>query len=157
MPTIEHSALTSTDLHEPKGISSATADQVYMANGAGSGSWTSLPTVLLPMVLSATIADVSTAETVYIPIPYAGTVKRITTTLEGAITVADATITAKNSSALSMGTITVAYTGSAAGDVDSLDPASNNTATDNDYITIETDGGSTTAQRLFVTIYVERS
>lgn len=152
MPTIEHSSLTSTDLHEPKGISSATANQVYVANGAGSGSWTSLP-----MVLSATIADVSTAETIYIPIPYAGTVKRITTTLEGAITVADATITAKNSSALSMGTITVAYTGSAAGDVDSLDPASNNTATDNDYITIETDGGSTTAQRLFVTIYVERS
>lgn len=34
-----HSALTGGDLHEPKGAASATANQVYQANGAGSGTW----------------------------------------------------------------------------------------------------------------------
>lgn len=137
-------------MHEPKGITTATNNQVYVANGSNSGSWTNLP-----LAIHATIADVSTAETVYIPIPYACIVSRITTVLEGAITVADATITAKNAAGSSMGTITVAYTSSAAGDVDSLDSASNNTISDNSFLTIETNGGSTDAQRLFVTVYVE--
>lgn len=152
MPTILHSALTTTELHEPKGAASATANQVYVADGAGSGAWTNRQ-----MTFSAVIADVSTAETVYIPMPYAGTVKKITTVLEGAISVANATVTAKNSAAASMGTITVAFTGSAAGDVDSLEPASNNTVTDNDYITVQTDGGSTGAQRLWVNVVVDLS
>lgn len=37
----EHSALTGSELHEPKGVAAATAGQVYEADGAGSGSWTS--------------------------------------------------------------------------------------------------------------------
>ena len=152
MPTILHSALTTTELHEPKGAASATANQVYVADGAGSGAWTNRQ-----MTFSAVIADVSTAETVYIPMPYAGTVSKIITVLEGAITVADATITAKNSAASSMGTITVAYTSSAAGDVDTLAPGSNNTVTDDDYITVETNGGSTTARKLWVTVIVDLS
>lgn len=152
MPTIQHSALTTTDVHEPKGITTATNNQVYVADGASSGAWTDLT-----ISFSAVIADVSTAETIYIPMPYAGTIAKITTVLEGAITVADATINAKNSSALSMGTITVAYTSSAAGDVDTLSPSSNNTVTAGDYITIETDGGSTSAQRLWINVILERS
>lgn len=35
-----HSILTGSDLHEPKGASTATAGQVYISNGAGSGTWT---------------------------------------------------------------------------------------------------------------------
>lgn len=34
-----HKDLTGADLHEPKGVSSATLNQVYRADGAGSGSW----------------------------------------------------------------------------------------------------------------------
>lgn len=37
-----HKDLTGADLHEPKGVSAATSGQVYMADGAGSGSWTTL-------------------------------------------------------------------------------------------------------------------
>jgi hypothetical protein len=109
------------------------------------------------MTFSAVIADVSSAETVFIPMPFAGTVTKVITVLEGAVTAADATITVENSAAASMGTITVAYVGSAAGDVDTLAPLSNNTVTDDDYITVETDGGSTTAQRLWVTVIVDLS
>ena len=42
MATIQHSLLTSTDLHEPKGISTASSGEVYVADGTGSGSWTDL-------------------------------------------------------------------------------------------------------------------
>lgn len=39
MTTIAHSNLTGSDLHEPKGISTVPAGQVYISDGAGSGTW----------------------------------------------------------------------------------------------------------------------
>jgi microcystin-dependent protein len=42
---IAHKNLTDPDLHEPKGISTATAGQVYVADGNGSGTWEDLPEV----------------------------------------------------------------------------------------------------------------
>jgi len=39
MATVQHSALTDPNLHEPKGVSTAAAGKVYVANGSGSGSW----------------------------------------------------------------------------------------------------------------------
>lgn len=38
-----HATQTDPYLHEPKGISAATANTVYVADGAGSGSWTTAP------------------------------------------------------------------------------------------------------------------
>jgi len=43
---IEHSVITDPNIHEPKGASTATADQIYIADGAGSGAWTDIDTVL---------------------------------------------------------------------------------------------------------------
>lgn len=40
--TIAHKNLTGTDLHEPKGADTATADKVYVSNGSGSGTWQKL-------------------------------------------------------------------------------------------------------------------
>jgi len=42
MPTIEHNVLSGGDLHEPKGVAGASANQVYAANGSGSGAWSTL-------------------------------------------------------------------------------------------------------------------
>lgn len=42
MADVEHSLLTGSDLHEPKGIAAASANRVYVADGAGSGSWTTV-------------------------------------------------------------------------------------------------------------------
>lgn len=39
MATVQHSALTDPNIHEPKGVSTAAAGKVYIANGAGSGTW----------------------------------------------------------------------------------------------------------------------
>ncbi|MCK4501203.1 hypothetical protein KAU11_11950 [Candidatus Babeliales bacterium] len=35
----EHSTLTGSSLHEPKGVATANDGQIYVANGAGSGAW----------------------------------------------------------------------------------------------------------------------
>ena len=39
MANIQHSAIPDGQRHEPKGISTATSGQVYVANGAASGAW----------------------------------------------------------------------------------------------------------------------
>lgn len=39
MANVEHSALTGSALHEPKGVASANSGEVYVANGSGSGTW----------------------------------------------------------------------------------------------------------------------
>lgn len=39
----EHNTLTGSQLHEPKGVATATSGQVYTANGSGSGVWTTPP------------------------------------------------------------------------------------------------------------------
>lgn len=39
-----HSSLTDPNLHEPKGVASAAEGMVYVADGAGSGSWNLIPT-----------------------------------------------------------------------------------------------------------------
>lgn len=41
MANVEHKNLTDPELHEPKGIATASSGQVYIANGSGSGTWTS--------------------------------------------------------------------------------------------------------------------
>ena len=37
--TIEHVNITDPYIHEPKGVTAATVNEVYVANGSGSGSW----------------------------------------------------------------------------------------------------------------------
>lgn len=39
MVNINHSTLTDPYLHEPKGVASASAGSIYVANGSGSGTW----------------------------------------------------------------------------------------------------------------------
>ena len=147
-----HSALTDPQLHEPKGVSTAQSGEVYLANGSGSGSW-----VVPPYTVTGVIDDVSTASTIYLAIPYAGTVTKVVTVLAGSLTTANATITVRNAAGTSMGTITVTQSGSAAGDIDVLNPVSNNTVTNDSRISVETDGSSDTARKLFVTVYIQGS
>ena len=139
-------------LHEPKGVAAAAAGKVYLSDGLGSGSW-----VVPPYTLTTRLDDVSTASTVYIPIPFAGTVTKVVTVLEGSLTTANATVTVKNAAGSSMGTLTITQSGSAAGDIDTLTPVSNNTVTNDSRISVETDGASDTTRKLFVTVYIQGS
>lgn len=56
MANVAHSTLTAANLHEPKGVATATAGQVYIANGAGSGAWTTIT----GLVLTGQVADWAT-------------------------------------------------------------------------------------------------
>ena len=56
--TIEHSELPDELLHEPKGASTAAAGTVYIADGAGKGSFTKLPTSSLD-ITAANIVDIT--------------------------------------------------------------------------------------------------
>ena len=98
------------------------------------------------------ITDVSTSSN--IDIAFAGgdvALKKVYTILGGAVTTADATITVDNSSAIELGQITVAYSGSAAGDIDSL--ALNGELDEvGTSFNIATDGGSTVARELVVVL-----
>lgn len=53
---IAHKNLTDPQLHEPKGIATATEDTVYIADGNGSGSWQSLPFSYLDYSAPAVVA-----------------------------------------------------------------------------------------------------
>jgi len=148
-----HSALTDSDgIHEPKGISTAPANSTYVANGSGSGTWT--PVIY---TITANFPDVSTADNIYLAVPYAGRVARVVTVLEGPITGSNDTITVFNAVGASMGTLTITQVGSAAGDVDVLNPVSNNTVAANSFIRLATDGASNSAQILQVTVVIERT
>ncbi len=149
-----HASLTGANLHESKGFDTATVGQVRVADGAGSGTMKKITTSELDTtsifnandgVVNCQLVDVSTPSTVYVVFPFACTVNKIWSVITTAITVADSTITCSNHAGSSMGTITIAFTGSAAGDVDSLTPVSNNTFAAGERIKITTDGGSTTA------------
>lgn len=59
-----HSALTDANgIHEPKGISTATNGQVYVSNGANSGSWKSFPTGWGYYQHSGAAQNITTADT----------------------------------------------------------------------------------------------
>ncbi len=69
--------------------------------------------------LTATIADVGTASTVYFTVPRPGYLRAVETTLWGAITGADDVITVTVDGTAASPTITVANASSAEGDYDS--------------------------------------
>lgn len=64
MPNIEHSAVTDPYIHEPKGASTATAGQVYIADGAGSGNWAVLTLADIDVAAPASAAATGTAGTI---------------------------------------------------------------------------------------------
>lgn len=164
--TVQHSALTSTDLHECKGADSASANTVRVSNGAGSGTWQTITTSQLNTSsifnvnernLCIRITDVSTAGVVYVPLPWNCTLTAAYTTLGAALATANSIITFKDNGGNTAGTITVAYSGSAAGDVDSTTFSVNNTFTQGQRMSIETDGGSTNTATLDIVLVLTRT
>jgi hypothetical protein len=106
--------------------------------------------------ITALIEDISTAGQIYVVPGFAGKIKKAHSALNGAITGADAALALKIAgTAVTGGTMTVAYTSSAAGDVDSCTPTAANTFTATQAIEIETDGGSTGTVQTTITLELE--
>jgi len=155
----EHSVLTGADLHECKGAATAAANTVLQADGAGSAQWNDIVTPLKAanrIAVVTRIEDISTAASVFVASPMAGDVIGIYVTLQGAITVANSTVTAEiNGVAMSGLSITITQAGSAAGSTFSGTPSGNNAVAAGQAIEIITDGGSTTAIVAYVTILID--
>jgi hypothetical protein len=176
---VQHAAITDPRIHEPKGVAAASANTVYRANGSGSGSWVALTStslnwadivseinadilsgdieVIADEYLTCTIEDVSTASSVLLAIPDDCTVVSALAVLGGAITVGDAEVNFKNSSGAAMGTpMTVAFTSSNKGTMFTFTASGNNTLVGPTWMEVTTDGGSTTAQPLYITIKLRK-
>lgn len=108
--------------------------------------------------LNTYIGDISTAGQIYVVSPVSGTITKIYSVINGAITSANTILTPKLAgTAITGGAITIDYSGSAQGDVDSSTPTALNTIVAGDAIEIETDGGSTGTVKTILTIEITLS
>jgi hypothetical protein len=165
--TVNHKDLTGAALHEPKGVASASAHNVYVANGSGSGTWekvdkdainTSSVKNLNKIYLTYTIPDISTGGSHFVVTPIAGDINKIYSTINNAITSANCGLTFEiGGTAVTNGAITIAHSGSAAGTVDSSTPSGQKTLTAGQAIEIITDGASSTTCRATITFELDVS
>lgn len=157
MPTEHENITADADKHEPKGAGSALANSVYVFDGAGSGSATVINN-LNKIYLTYKFENISTASSQWIVCPLAGNIISIRTVLHGAITGGDAVLSFEIAgTAVTDGNITIAQSGSAAGDVDSSTPSSANTLTAGQAIEIISDGGSTNNVDVTITFEIDVS
>lgn len=56
---VEHAALTDPELHEPIGIAAAGADEVYVADGAASGAWTTIESLLAHLIVQGHLSGLT--------------------------------------------------------------------------------------------------
>ena len=107
--------------------------------------------------ITAKITDISTAGSTFVPIPDGGNVIKIITSIKNAITTANAALSWEiGGTAITGGGITVAYSGSAAGDVDTAEPTAANDLSEDGTIEMITDGASSGTKILNVTFVIRR-
>ena len=107
--------------------------------------------------ITATIADISTASSTFVAIPDGGKVIKIISALQGAISGGDAAVTFEiGGTAITGGAITVANSGSAAGDIDTAEPTAANEVSEGGSIEMITDGASSNTIKLVVTFVIRR-
>lgn len=162
MANVVHSGLTAANLHEPKGAAAATANQVYVANGSGSGVWTTLQGGPNQYVFTLHIQDASSATAAlnsgYLAMPFACTVTNVYSVAYAAIATTDNVLTVANNAGSSMGTITVSFTASAIGDVDTITTiTTNNTFTAGQKLSVISNSGSATVCPMTITIIATRT
>lgn len=110
------------------------------------------------IVLTAYLADISTASATWLTSPVAGRIAELKTVLHGAISGANANISMENNGTAVDGlAIVVAYSGSAAGDVDSDTPTSGHASTvvaAGTKLKVTTDGASTDTAAVTVVLTI---
>lgn len=118
-----------------------------------------VPRPISEIAVSANLVDISTASSCFTVAPCRGRIVRAYSTIYGAITGADAVWTMEiNGTAITGVSVTVANSGSAAGDVDIGLPTAESTARVNEGDTIEfiSDGASSTAIAATFVAVIER-
>jgi len=166
MANLEHTALNSSQVHEPKHITNAgTADAGQVITPSSSTAGESTLRRLVESEVNDKISyltmffdDLSTAKTLYLASPMAGVITNVQSVLQDAITGADAVLTVSIGGVnVSPATITITQSGSAAGDVDSVAPTSARTVAVGDTIEVATDGGDTAGTAAYITFTIQRT
>ncbi len=178
-----HSSLTGADLHEPKGVDAATVNTVYVADGSGSGTWikpaavnltvadpegvftgNDVETVLYELyqtqnLIEGQFTDISSVETILMPVPFSCEVLSIKMILAGTITTAASTVTVTRSDGAAMGSQVIAFAGSAEGTSFTFTPSGNQMfdGGTHNYIKLVSDGGSTNTVKMYVQALVRRT
>ena len=154
-----HRNLTGDELHEPKGADTASVDEVYVADGLGSGTWIDRfdgQHILNRYWLNGQIPDVSTASSharFYVPVE--STLIEIATITDAALTTGDSTLTIYINGVAFADTLTITQAGSVAGSLHYRTIPTANTIPAGSVIEVRSDGGSDTASIGFVTLGLE--
>jgi hypothetical protein len=112
---------------------------------------------LTESAITVTMADLSTASSVYVASPWRGRIDRYYSAIHSTLTTADAVVTMEiNTVAVTGSTLTITQSGSAVGDVDVAIPTGANYVNEGDTIEIITNGGSDTTCITTFTIVIER-
>jgi hypothetical protein len=108
--------------------------------------------------LELEVPDLSTENSAgYVAVPIDGYVVKAYSVLAGAVTVGNATITLSDGTTnMTNGVITVAYSGSAAGTVDSCTPTANNEVSAGDIVKAISNGGSTDACLVRIVLVIKK-
>jgi hypothetical protein len=147
----QHADMTGADLHEPKGADSASANTVYVMDGAGSGITQKIALAQLDTdatngatnILNYYFADISTSGIEWIVTPFGGTIDKIWSVVDGTTSNAACVFTFElGGTLITNSTLTIA-SGAVAGEVDSSTPSALNIVTAGQSIEIISDGGST--------------
>lgn len=172
---VEHSTLTDPNIHEPKGVSTASVGFVYKADGSGSGKWgrveadsidltgvvsemqqelnSGVLEVLGRSSLHVTIPDVSQVSSVIIPVNQNCRLVRGRAVLGGEIT-GSAVVSFQNSASTGMGP-SLTFTDANKGAAQTFTASGGNTFTGPSWFEVISDGGSSMPASLFVTFEFE--
>jgi hypothetical protein len=166
MSDVQHADMTGADVHEPKGADSASANTVYVLDGSGSGTNQKISIAQLDIdaangvtnILTFEFEDVSTAASKWVVAPFAGTIGKIWSVLEGTLASVNCIFTFElGGTLITDSSITIGYSGSAAGDVDSSTPSALNIVTAGQPIEIISNGASTNAKSATFTFEITPS
>lgn len=151
-----HKDLTGADLHEPKGIAGQTSGKVYISNGANSGAWTDKNADILNAnnyTLEGDLTDIGTAaSSVFFFVHKKSTISRVAAVPYAAMTGANSILSIYINGVLFADTLTVPFSGSAAGTPTVGSIVTPNTVNANSVIEVRTDGGATNAVRATVSL-----
>jgi len=113
---------------------------------------------LKEVYLTVDMTNISSAAVVYLPSPVAGTITKITTIINGAIATADAILTGRiGSTAITGGAVTIPFSGSAAGQVNSTTPTALNTVVAGNNINFTANNASTNTVRATIVVEITLS
>lgn len=151
-----HKDLSGADLHEPKGIESAAAGTVYVADGSSSGNWEGRYDGLFnanKYSLTHQISDISTASSqAYFYIFTRSQLMSLNVILKNAITTANAVLSVYVNGSILSETLTVPQSTSSAGASTTLNFSNPPTIPAGSIVEVRSDGASDTAAVAFVTL-----